>query len=429
MNLPVIPPKLAMPTGNGVQRMVALDIVRGVAVLGIVFANIIAMGQPFLAYLWPGGFLTPPTPLDDLLWSLQFVLVDGKFRGLFTLLFGAGMVLFYRRAIAKGAGGTLLARRLAWLGLFGLAHWALLYRGDILLTYAVAGLATIWAVDWPWARQLIVGFAGYAWGAFIGVSGFAPLAWVAAETGPGNSLDREMLDDVKLDALSHAAVETRLRMEGSYGDLLWHNLTEHLPEIPGDLLLVLPETIPLTLIGMGLLGSGIFSENARTGQIRLAGWALWIGGILGASLIVQWATIGGLSYWDSIIAYNAWLPIPQLFSTLGMFALLMVWGARVRGGLADRLAAAGRCAFTNYVGTSFVALLLFSNWGAGWFGVLNRIELYAVAAGFGVAMLAWPPLWLANFRYGPLEWLWRCLTYRRLLTNRRRGLDIDSDSQ
>ena len=151
-------------TGGG-ARLPALDVVRGVAVLGILAANITGMGQPVTAYGWPGGFLSPAGPADEWLWGAQLVLVDGKFRGLFTLLFGAGMVLFERRAAARGQSGNLLVRRLGWLALFGLAHWALLWRGDILLTYAVAGLTVLPFLAWSARKQLALGLAGYIVGA------------------------------------------------------------------------------------------------------------------------------------------------------------------------------------------------------------------------------------------------------------------------
>lgn len=142
------------------ERLASLDYVRGVAVLGIVIANILAMGQPMIAYGWPGGFIGGAGVISEWLWGAQLVLVDGKFRGLFTLLFGAGMVLFYRRAVAKVRGRGLLARRLAWLGLFGFLHWALLWRGDILMTYALAGFIALWFVDWDWHKQLVLGLIG-----------------------------------------------------------------------------------------------------------------------------------------------------------------------------------------------------------------------------------------------------------------------------
>ena len=409
----------ATPLGARQQRIVSLDIIRGVAVLGIAFANIVAMGQPFVAYTWPGGFLTPADPWGDMLWAVQFVLIDGKFRALFTLLFGAGMVLFYQRALEKGAGVGLLARRLVWLGLFGFLHWLLLYRGDILLTYAVAGLIVIWAVDWPWTRQLVLGLIGYAWGAAINWFGNASLIRTGNGATGANDLSLAALESAKTGAIADGTLEAKLRLAGSYADIVRHNIEVHLPEIPGNILYVLPETIPLILIGMGLLGAGLYEKPANLKRFRMAGWALWLGGSVGAALIAWWAVAGGLGYWESVAAFNGWLPVPQLASALGMLALLALWGSQACGWLARRLAAAGRCAFSNYIGTSAAGLAIFAGWGLGLFGSLDRAQLYGVAAVLCLAMISWPLPWLERFRHGPMEWLWRCLTYGRYLPNRR----------
>src|SRR5690606_37830304 len=110
------------PVGRD-QRIVALDFIRGIAVLGILFPNIVAHGDAILSYFWPPNLPGGASEADKAFWLFQLVLIDGKFRGLFTLLFGAGMMLFMERAWARGATRWLQARRLAWLALFGLIHF------------------------------------------------------------------------------------------------------------------------------------------------------------------------------------------------------------------------------------------------------------------------------------------------------------------
>ena len=102
-----------------------------------------------------------------------------------------------------------------------------------------------------------------------------------------------------------------------------------------------------------------------------------------------------------------------------MVALLALWGQTVSGGLAERVSAAGRAAFSNYLGTSILMLLVFHGWGLGLFGALGRSELYLVMLFTWVLMLLWSKPWLERFRFGPLEWVWRCLTYRKLFPLRR----------
>ena len=413
------------------DRIASLDIVRGVAVLGILAANIIAFGQPMTAYTWPGAFLAPPDPLAEWLWGAQFVLVDGKFRGLFTLLFGAGMVLFYRRALAKGASGGsarfLLARRLAWLGLFGFLHWALLWRGDILLSYALAGIAVLWFTGWDWTKQLTLGLIAYAFVAVISYTSSVPVAAAAQgrfAAGSHMASVRADLLNAQAENLADGKAEGALIAAGDYGGMVAHTLRAHRAALPGETGYALLEAIPLMLIGMGLLGAGLFGSELSEGGIaprrqRRWGWALWLLGTLATIPIAAWAMARGITFWDSFAAFNGWSVLPHLLASLGLLALLALWGQHWRGPLAARLAAAGRCAFSNYIGTSALALAVFSGWGLGLFGKLGRLELYGVMLVFWAVMLAWPAWWLARFRQGPLEWLWRCMAYSRLLPLRR----------
>ena len=127
------------------ERLASLDFIRGVAVLGILFANITAFGHPFLAYYWPEALPGGGNAADDWIWLFQFVLVDGKFRGLFTILFGAGMILFMERAWQRGHSLGLQARRLAFLMVFGFLHFALLFLGQHLfgLVQALSALGLL----------------------------------------------------------------------------------------------------------------------------------------------------------------------------------------------------------------------------------------------------------------------------------------------
>ena len=158
-------PRLEPISATGQQRLASLDFTRGIAVMGILAANIIAFGQPQVAYIWPGGFLTGHGPVSDWLWVAQLTLIDGKMRGLFTLLFGAGLILFLDRAWARGQGRWLQVRRLFWLFAFGYAHYLFAAKTDILALYAVCGLIALLFVKWKPKTQLIVGIVVYLLGA------------------------------------------------------------------------------------------------------------------------------------------------------------------------------------------------------------------------------------------------------------------------
>ena len=109
------------------------------------------------------------------------------------------------------------------------------------------------------------------------------------------------------------------------------------------------------------------------------------------------------------------------FAPLGLAALLALWGPKATGWLGSRVSAAGRMAFSNYLGTSILMLFVFHGWALGLYGELTRPQLYGIMAGAWVIMLLWSKAWLSAFRFGPLEWLWRCLTYGKLFPIRRQA--------
>ena len=403
-------------------RITSLDFIRGLAVMGILAANIVAMGQPFTAYMYPDAFTTGHSAAEDWMWVAQFVLIDGKMRGLFTLLFGAGLYLFMERAWARGATRWLQVRRLLWLGLFGLAHFYFVWRGDILFFYAVSGLFAILFIYLRPRSQIILGGLLYLAGSIF----YALLMGFMAQVADGPTPDSAALVEVQQDFreqarldLADGRAEVVIRQDGSYADFVAHNFAEHATDPLMGLFIFAFETLPLMLIGMALYRKGFFSGGMATRKLRLWGAAgLVLGGL--ASLFIALETkTGGFTYYGTLAAFAGWSAIPRLFMVLGLAALLVAFTPQAGGWLAERVTAAGRAAFTNYLGTSIVMLFVFGNWGLDLFGQFGRGELYLVVLAAWVLMLAWSRPWLARFRYGPLEWLWRCLTYGRVFALRR----------
>ncbi len=417
------PPDELRPLGAGGDRIVSMDFVRGIAVLGILAANMMAFGQPMLAAMWPGASLVPHDRADDIAYAIQFVLIDGKMRGLFAILFGAGMVLFLERARAAGPGDVLQVRRLAWLLLIGLAHYFLLWRGDILAAYAVCGLLALPCVDWRARSLMIVALAIYLLSAIFLSFTFGGL-YMVAETPFGLSSEmaetRALLATGEREAMEDALLEGRLIASGAYGAFVGHNFSVHAGEWGMATLIVAFEIVPLILIGMALYKIGIFDGRANPNRQKIWGW---VGVIAGAGLsvpIALWVVEEGLSYYGTSFAAGALGSIARLPMTLGLAALLALWGGHASGWLAVRFSAAGRMAFSNYLGTTILMVLLFHGWALGLFGELGRLELYLVMLGVWALILAWSKPWLDRFRFGPLEWAWRCLTYWKLFPLARR---------
>ena len=405
------------------ERIESLDFIRGLAVMGILAANIVAFGQPFAAYMYPDAFTVPHTPAHDWMWVAQFVLIDGKMRGLFTLLFGAGLYLFMEREWSRGGSRRLQARRLFWLLVFGLAHYFLIWRGDILVSYAVCGFAALAFLRMTARAQLTIGLLGYAAGTILYGGMLAPLT-LAMDTplgDPGGPLAPMVptLEAAQQVALDDADVQTALMQTGGYGELVAHTIREHAEDLPTFVFIWLFETLPLMLVGMGLYRMGLFDGGFdRRRQLAWGSAGLIAGGIL-SLLLALWVRQNGFTYYGTQAAMIGLSFLPRLPMVLGLAALLAIWGAGANGWLGQRVKAAGRAAFTNYLGTSIVMLAVFHNQGLGLFGELDRTGLYGVTVLAWIAMLAWSKPWLSRYRYGPLEWLWRCLTYGRAFRLRR----------
>ncbi|MCP5397461.1 MAG: DUF418 domain-containing protein [Sphingomonadaceae bacterium] len=414
-------PQMVAPVGQ--QRLLSLDFIRGIAVMGILAANIVAFGQPWSAYMYPDGFVTPHGEAEDWMWIAQFVLIDHKMRGLFTILFGAGMMLFLEKAWAKGATNWLQARRLGWLFLFGLAHFFLIWRGDILMLYAVAGLLALLFTHLKAREQLLIGGLWYLAGMILFAAMMIPsylIAETSFGTAPALAEVLQQMQDAKAKQLADDAMELSLAQGGNLFAWLGHGFEKHALDPFNNLIVLFLETVPLMLIGMALYRMGLFDGTMMDATTqRRRGWLLLVIGAAMSLAIGLWAKSIGFSFFGVQAAFMGMTPLPQLLMTLGLAMLLSLWAPKATGWLGERVIATGRMAFSNYIGTSILMQFVFQGWALGLYGELTRGGLYLVVLGACVVMLAWSKPWLAHYRYGPLEWLWRCLTYGRMFPLRR----------
>ena len=256
---------------SGGQRIASLDFIRGIAVLGILAANIVAFGQPMTAYMYPDAFLTPHGAAEDWMWVAQFILIDGKMRGLFTLLFGAGVYLFMERAWARGAGRALQARRLFWLAVIGLLHYFLLWRGDILFIYGMSGFVLLAFLARSARAQLAIGLAGYVFGCLLYGAMTIAMAHFAAVDLPAGSPMIEMqegLVETQRGDLADGEAEAELIAAGDHAGFVAHNLSAHGGEPLMMFGFFLFETVPLMLIGMALYRFGLFDGGIAATKLR-----------------------------------------------------------------------------------------------------------------------------------------------------------------
>lgn len=406
----------------GAERISSLDFIRGIAVMGILAANIVAFGQPFAAYMYPEAFLTEHGPASDWMLIAQFVIIDNKMRGLFTLLFGAGLYLFMERTWARGGTRWRQMWRLAILLAFGLFHFFVIWMGDILLYYALIGFIVVPCLRWSAKTQFLTGLLGYIVGAIL-YAAMLTFPYAIAETsfGEQNTMaeTRAGMIETRDAAIADGEIETAYKVSGDFIGMMQHRISEHWMDPIGGVFFVSLELLPLMFLGVALYRFGFFSGGFDPGKMRRWGWIGVIGGAILTFALGLFLKSADFGYYAMLAAFVGWSPIPQLMMVLGLAALMVEYTPAWTGWLSERVRAAGRAAFTNYLGTSIVMIAVFQGWGLGLFGELNRPMLYLVTLFAWIVMLAWSKPWLDRYRYGPLEWLWRCLTYGKVFRLKR----------
>jgi len=415
---------------SAAERIQAIDAVRGFALLGILLMNIVAWAMHFAAYDDPtvaGG----ATGANLWMWTISHVLVEGKMRALFSMVFGAGIILFTSRLEARGAGVTaadLYYRRTLWLMAFGMVHVYLLWVGEILYPYALCGLA-LFPFRTLRPRSLLL----------IAAALMILMSGVSVWTVFDNRATRdEGLEAIRLEKEGKVLDEDQKSAKQDYEE--WLEMVRPAPEdiekdregFGGGFLEVMvyragfvwdfvhanPYYSPwhwdiwaMMLVGMALFKLGIIG-GTRSNRFYL--WLAVTAGAIGVG-------VNAFSAWNYIV--TRWDPVRRgYFSTtydLGRLAVavgymsLIILMVRIDSlpWLTSRLAAVGRTAFSNYVLQSVICSTVFYGYGFGLYGRLQRYELMYVVVPIWVAQLIISPIWLRHFRFGPLEWCWRSLTY------------------
>jgi uncharacterized protein len=406
-------------------RIRSIDVVRGVAVMGILLMNIVALGLPQFAVGNP-NFDGPASAADKAAWAINYVVSDGKFRALFTMLFGASMVVIAERAEADfdGPGAAMTHyRRMFWLFLIGMIHAWYFWYGDILVQYAIGGMLGFVIWRWP-ARALWPFFAAML--ALQGANGFSAYAELApvraAALAPGASTEAiAAWQTRKAETLPTKADELK-EIEGYRGDIKSVFETRRPTTIFFQSFVIpvtMPEIFAFMALGILLLRNG-FLKGAWTTRSYIA--VLGAGYLVAAPLTAWLAVTLSRSNFDPAIQplcdAGSLLLRPFIAAAHAALVILVVRSGYAVG-LIARIEAIGRTALSNYLGTTLLATTLFYGYGFGLFGQLSRAELYIVVAAMWALMLLWPGPWLDHFRYGPAEWLWRSLARWRWQPLRR----------
>ena len=386
-------------------RIDSIDVLRGFALLGILVMNVQSFAMPAAAYLNPTAY----GDLDGVnlyVWLGGRILADQKFMTIFSMLFGAGIVLMTTRAEARGDTGRVHYRRMGWLALIGLLHAHLLWAGDILFLYAVCGVLVYPLRRESPGRLLAIGTATVAVASatffFVGVSlPYWPEDALAAFTADAWQPTQAVIDSQLAAYRGGWLDQLLLRSEAALGAetlalLLWGGWRA------GGLM----------LIGMALFKLDVFSARrsrrfygALVAAALLAGIPVEAYGVVldfRYGWTVTWSFFHGgqFNYWSSIAV------------SLGYVGLVMLACRTTALRCATRpFAAVGQMALTNYLLHTVICTTIFYGHGLGLYGSVDRLGQLGVVLGVWAVQLIASPLWLRWYRFGPAEWLWRSLTY------------------
>jgi uncharacterized protein len=397
--------------------------------LGILPANVLIFGLYFAAENDPTVAGGAAAGWNLACWALLRILIAGKMRALFSMVFGASAILLTSRAEARSgdSAADIYYRRNLWLLGIGLAHAFLLFWGDILYPYAVCALILFPFRKLPSRKLIAIGVlfivfktgwsAVEAWRQTERRS--LALAADAAEKAGRKPTEEEIAAKQALAAQRKVRKPSREDLErdarqwragpwaviGARANELatWQGLPLYDP--------MFADIWSMMFIGMGLFKMGVFSA-ARS--FRFYAWMAVLGFLVGIPLNSFDAWLALRSHFDrlTILFTNVAYDVERLPMALAdMAVLMMVCQAGALRWLTVRLAATGQMALSNYILQSVVCTFIFTGYGLGLYGRLERYQLCYVVAGCWVVSLAASPIWLRHYRFGPLEWCWRSLTY------------------
>lgn len=387
------------------NRIESLDVLRGFAVLGILVMNIQTFAMVGAAYMNPTAF-GDLSGANMAVWLASHVLADQKFMSIFSMLFGAGIVLMAGRSkIAGRSGAWLHYRRMFWLLLFGLAHAYLLWYGDILVTYALAGCVAYLLHKLRPGWLLALGLAAVAIPSLLfGVCGVTAPYW------PADAL-AEVTKDWQPNSL-----EVQKELATYQGGWLGQVANRAPDALMFQTVVFLCWTGwragGLMLVGMALLKWGVLS--AQKTERDYAAMAL-LGALVGVPLILLGVHFNFKAGWTaaySLFLGSQWNYWGSLALAIGYIGLIMLIErsrrlARVRAVFAD----VGRMALTNYLLQTLICTTLFYGHGLGWFGRTERWQQALVVLAVWCVQICFTRAWLKRHSQGPFERVWRALTY------------------
>ena len=432
-------PRAAEPVRRQ-ERISSMDTLRGFALLGILLNNIFSFTEPVPPLPFPSNFLKPAfigphAHLNLILSYLNWIFITGKMRGIFTLLFGAGVVLLTRRAEERGAYKTvadIFLRRNMWLAIFGMLHAYLFWDGDEVYFYAITALLFLYPCRHLKPRTLLI--TGISIALVLSTYSFLRLAHgvddvilsrQAAAALDDQKAHKQLTEAQKYELHAWAVRLTPEKIDKKQIDdaIKEHNkgyvayVTEGMQRVGHIESEIYYRYIYTDTLGMMLIGMALIKNGFLTGELSYATY-IWTA-LCGFLVSIPLTFVGLLRIWQSGFARgmeSLWLILPFNLTRIGgalataSVVLIVIKSGALRF-ITKRLAAVGQMALTNYLSTSVILQFVFL-WGP-WklFGQLEYYQLYYVVLAVWLFNLIFSSIWLRYFNFGPMEWLWRSLTY------------------
>jgi len=402
------------------SRHQSIDTLRGVASLGILVMNIVAFGLPSDSYLSPvsaaaADYAGEFRGMNAAFWAIQHIFFDQKMMSIFSMLFGAGLVVLdSRRGSAAGVTTGFAAiyyRRVGFLLALGLIHAFIFWYGDILLSYAMCGL-----ILYPMRRlsptvQIVIASCLLVFGAILlaGMGGLMSLAPVPESGTPEWAPTPEKID-----------AEVAAFRGGWSENITQTAVLSLMMNIFMFVLWTFWRSLSMMLLGMALMKTGFFTASWSVAAYRKTALiSMSIG--LPLVLLSGWSAVR--NNFNMATTFLVDMPLNHLGSVgmaLGYCAIVMLLH---KGGvftaLRNRLAAVGRIGLTSYLMQTLICTTIFYGRGLGLYGKFERGELIMFVLGVWAFLLIACPWWVARFRYGPFEWAWRSFTYLSIQPMRR----------
>lgn len=387
------------------NRIQSIDLLRGIAILGILIMNIQSFAMPSAAYNNPLAF-GDLTGLNKMTWILSHLFADQKFMSIFSILFGAGIILITeKKELFTGSSLKLHYTRNLILLLIGLLHAHLIWYGDILVAYALCSFIVYPLRKLSPRKLLISGLLIVSVPSFLNGFFQFSLPYMPASE----------LQDLRLDwAPTNELIEQEITaFTGSISSQIKINSQQALfLETFVFLIQFLWRAGGLMLVGMALFRWGVLSaERSRSFYLKSAFYSL----IVGFPIVIYGIYMNFTMNWDFQYSmftgsqFNYW---GSLFIAYGYISLIMVFAQSDNyNTIKKRLSSIGQMALTNYILHSFIGMLIFFGIGFGLFGKIDRSLQILIVGIIWIFQYLASEKWLNSYKFGPLEWVWRSLTY------------------